>query len=195
MLDLEYSSDTSGLPVEPDHVDQAHRFGGRNPICHECCQAAVAQLPASVGTAAVVGCDPAIEAQRTAEIAQPALHLVVRGVGHLLQGAQPFRRRRFFAHAEQVSSPGSLSCCIFRTGWCRVAAAAHIEHQAGDGTKVVGQQAPVIHIHTQGSFAQREVVVPAPELEVRSGQRVVALHDGGVEGHHQPGRWSRRKRQ
>jgi hypothetical protein len=64
-------------------------------------------------------------------------------------------------------------------------ARSDVEQQAGDRAEVVGELTLVRLVETKGPVAQREVLVPPPELDLRPGQRVVAAHDRSVERRHQ----------
>ncbi len=91
---------------------------------------------------------------------------MVRRVGGLLFGTKPLGRGGLLAHERQVRLPGRTRGGIVVARRRGVASATHIEHQARDGAKVVGQQGAMPKVHAQRALAQRQVVVPASQLHV-----------------------------
>ena len=144
-----------------------------------------AEHAAVVRAATVVGCHPYCEAQCLAEIAQPALHLCMGGIVGSSRLKLFGEGGRFLARLGQIALPLSDRGSIAFSRRRRIALHSDIEQQSGNCAQIVGQEVAVATIQGQHTLAHGQVVVPFPELDARTRQRVVSVDDRGVEGNRQ----------
>ena len=65
-----------------------------------------------------------------------------------------------------------------------ITAAPNVEEQAADGTEIIRKEPAVLGVDAEHSRAERQVFVPLPKLYFGARERVVTVHDRGVERRH-----------
>ena len=180
VLDLERSRRAVDPPLEPDHVDERHGVdrgegGGQGS------QAAVAEAARAERPRPVVRGHPDVEAERSAEIPEPRLYLRVGSISVAARLDPSSLPLRVLADAREVGAPGALRRLVAlagRQGYLPLPTSKRSPQRRRGrwrGGWVLGDQ-------SQDAAAHGEVLVPPAELDPRPGERVVPLHDGGVEG-------------
>lgn len=122
--------------------------------------------------------------QRPAEVAQPALHL---GMGGVVGVGRRQTSGAVVAQPADVVLPTAVGSLVVRQRRWHVPTAADVEEKPGDRSEVVVEVRPVRRVEREHTCSHGEVVVPPPEPDLRSGERVVPLDDGGVRGRHHGG--------
>ena len=143
--------------------------------------AAVAEPAVPEGAGLVVRGDPDVEPERAPEVAEPPLDLGVRPVS-LAAGLEDLALPgRVLPDAGEVRAPRRLRGGVAVARRQRVAPAAEIEQEPGHGAEVVREERLMLGVQPDRALPHGEVLVPPAELHLRAGERVVALHDRGVE--------------